>query len=104
MFSMRTKLKMYVANTRNLLYENLFQMRELFKQVAILNGHVSENSSEFACLMRYQKVGFSLLYKFKKETAIVSRILEETGFEVHSIDYKVEAILKEDIRIPKEYQ
>jgi len=59
---------------------------------------------EFARLMLYKKLGVAFCVGLQEEAMIVSRILENAGFEVHSINCKVGAIRKEDIGVPKEYQ
>ncbi len=59
---------------------------------------------EFARLMEYKKLGIAFCIGLQKEAAIVSKILEEAGFEVHSVNCKVGAISKEDVGVPKEYQ
>jgi len=59
---------------------------------------------EFARLMEYKKLGVAFCIGLQKEAAIVSKILEEAGFEVHSVNCKVGGISKKDVGVPKEYQ
>jgi len=59
---------------------------------------------EFSHLMQYKKLGIAFCIGLQEEAAIVSKILEEAGFEVYSVNCKVGAIPKEDVGIPKEYQ